>query len=576
MLTHSGDIPDNAVLSTDVCILGGGVAGLTLAKELQATGRDVLVVEQGGQDHQRSIQKALRGRVVGYPYWGLEYVRHAQVGGASNRWFLPLAEGGQGGRFRKMDAIDFEARDEIPHSGWPCTRADLEPYYDRASDLLGLDPDPYGAEFWAERGELLLPDSDLLRTVVFKFASRKPFAEIYPAELAASETVTLLTRSHVQSLTSHESGRAISAAQVAGPDGRRFRIRANIFVLALGGIENPRLLLLSNDQRPAGIGNEHDLVGRYLMEHPHFTSGVLRPSDPTLFDRDDFYSPHLRRTTTIQGKLGLREEVLRREGLRNFCFSLDPTWNPDAKPYLSPSEDANRVLQSTLRKGYLPDHPLRELLTVLFRGGPQLRRFVSEKAETLRTWLGHPARPVAYHLNVFSEQAPNPESRVCLSRAKVDPFGQPVAAFDLQFSRQDIADVVRGQELIRAELERTGLGRLEIEEYGTLPPPGIRGGFHHMGTTRMHPSPRHGVVDANSRVHGVENLFVAGSSVFPTGGFANPTLTICAMTVRLADHLKSIQGGRVSASRSAVRRNRESSGTPVPASSGPSSSAVDE
>jgi choline dehydrogenase-like flavoprotein len=552
MILDSTDVRTHEPLSTDVCILGGGVAGLTLARELLGTGREVLVVEQAGWEKDRTAQKALRGRSVGYPYWGLEYVRRAQVGGTSHDWFLGLGPGEMGGRFRPMDAIDFEAREEIPHSGWPFGLDHLTPYYDRAQRLLQLGPSNYDASFWAPDEDLLLPESDLLQTVVFQFGNRRTFAEEYPAELADSETVTILTHAHVHSLSTLESGRSVSAVNVRTPEGGHFQIQANVFVLALGGIENARTLLLSNDRRSSGLGNEHDLVGRYFMEHPHFLSGKLWPADPSVFDRDDFYVQHERQHTMIQGKFALREDVLRRERLRNFCFSLVPTADPEDTLYRSAGWDAYRVLQSHLCKGDLPARPLRELLTMVGRGAPLVHHLVRQKRAQLRRWRGQSSSPVAYQLHFYSEQAPNPASRVRLSDVQVDPYGQPVAELDLQFQPEDVADVLRGQQLIKEAVERNGLGTFEPESYDRLPPPGIKGGFHHMGTTRMHESPRWGVVDPDSRVHGLSNLYVAGSSVFPTGGYANPTLTICAMTLRLADHLKDIGNDRVADGHRAV------------------------
>jgi len=456
-----------------------------------------------------------------------------------------------------MDAVDFEARDAIPHSGWPITRAQLEPYYDRAQELMGLGPNEYDVSAWAQREESLLPDSELLKTVIFQFGGQAAFVEEIPQQLEKEETVRILTHSHVRSLETHDSGKAVSIAYVTTLGGDTLQVRANTFVLALGGIENARLLLLSQGQGSTGLGNEHDLVGRYFMEHPHFMSGVFWPSDSSFFDQHDLYFPHLRRETTIQGKLALREEVIRREQLRNFCVSLNPTSDPSDRVYRSPSWDAHRVFRSHVCKGYLPDRPMRDLWTMLTHGGPLLRHILSQKVAEVSRRMGRlPSPNVAYQLHYFSEQAPNPSSRVRLSPSQVDDFGQPTAEVDLQFSSDDISDVLRGQEFIKQEVERHGLGTLELEEYDQLPPPGIKGGFHHMGTTRMHRSPRRGVVNPNGRIHSLSNLYVAGSSVFPTGGYANPTLTICALTIRLADHLKSKGRKPVAMGEAAPQRER--------------------
>jgi choline dehydrogenase-like flavoprotein len=121
---------------------------------------------------------------------------------------------------------------------------------------------------------------------------------------------------------------------------------------------------------------------------------------------------------------------------------------------------------------------------------------------------------------------------------QTDALGMPRVRLEWRLRPADMRSMVRAQEIVDEELRRAGLGRLQIELDDATPPPGLKGGWHHMGTTRMHLDPRQGVVDEHCRVHGVANLYVAGSSVFPTAGYANPTLTLCALAIRLADRVK--------------------------------------
>ncbi len=145
-----------------------------------------------------------------------------------------------------------------------------------------------------------------------------------------------------------------------------------------------------------------------------------------------------------------------------------------------------------------------------------------------------------YRVMCRSEQVPNPESRVTLSD-ELDAFGVPRARLDWRLTEQDVDTIRRGQMFLAAELARAGLGRMQLpEEEGFGWDQYVLGGHHHMGTTRMALDPRKGVVDADCRVHGIENLYLAGSSVFPTGGFANPTLTLVALAARLADHVRRV------------------------------------
>ncbi len=124
-----------------------------------------------------------------------------------------------------------------------------------------------------------------------------------------------------------------------------------------------------------------------------------------------------------------------------------------------------------------------------------------------------------------------------------DPFGHPVARVDWRSEASDRASIRASQEIVDGAMRAAGLGHVELMLGDENPPALIEGNFHHLGTTRMHVDPAHGVVDADCRVHGMRNLYVAGSSVFPTYGCSNPTLTVVALALRLADHLKKQLGG---------------------------------
>lgn len=540
MTIDARSLPVGHIIDADVCIIGAGVAGLTIGRSFIGCDATVCVLEQGGEDADSAVQPLNRGEVTGYPYWGLDYARHAQVGGASHRWVHDLGKRGTGARFMPLERIDFEKRSVIPYSGWPFSKDDLEPYYGRAQALFYLGPNSYSARDWAKReDDLFITECPSLRSRIMQYGPKRPFTEIYPTLIGDAKNVTLIHHARVQELVAHKDGKAVSYVRFVNPGGMEMAVRATTYVLAAGGIGNPHLLLLSDRVHPDGLGNQNDLVGRFLMEHAHFRSGIVRPANSETFEFDTFYRPHRRDGTFIQGTIVLSEDVLRREGLRNFASELWRTFDPGDRLYDSEAFEAVRILRSTLRSGYLPDRFLSKVWTVFRKSTPFVRHWISRTRKQLKNELGIPTPPVAYILHHVSEQAPNPESRIRRSRHQVDRFGQSRPEFHLKYTDEDIGDVLRGLEIYKRELERTGRWRVELKDYDHLPPPGIRGGFHHMGTTRMNENPRRGVVDANGRVHGVSNLFVAGSSVFPTGGCANPTLTIGALSLRLADYLKT-------------------------------------
>jgi choline dehydrogenase-like flavoprotein len=169
-----------------------------------------------------------------------------------------------------------------------------------------------------------------------------------------------------------------------------------------------------------------------------------------------------------------------------------------------------------------------------------IRRIAATAAASLKKAARSPSTRLYVVKNV-AEQAPNPDSRVVLSRER-DALDCPRVALCWRTSPLDKRTAHRAREIFGEELWRAGAGRLQssLEGEGKPWPARLRGARHHMGTTRMHSDPRRGVVDANCRVHGIANLYVAGSSVFPTSGAANPTLTIVALALRLAGHVNQV------------------------------------
>jgi len=283
----------------------------------------------------------------------------------------------------------------------------------------------------------------------------------------------------------------VNAVRVRSLAGTSFHVAARAFVLATGGIENARLLLLSDRVQSAGLGNGHDLVGRYFMEHIFLDAAAdIRAPKGAI---SDFYTfGHWVNGRRVRGILGLHPDVRRRERLTNYCgVIVEPSAN-------------------------LPT---------------RLRNAIADVR-------GKPA-PRAYQVKNVMEQAPNPDSRVTLGQDR-DRLGCRRTVLRWRLSSLDKFTAHRAHAILGEELSRNGIGQLS-SSMGSESDPWpvrVRGARHHMGTTRMHADPRHGVVDADCRVHGIANLYVAGSSVFPTSGAANPTLTIVALALRLAGHLR--------------------------------------
>jgi choline dehydrogenase-like flavoprotein len=519
MLIDGHTLPEGSTITADVCVVGAGPAGITLARELSGSGLNVAVLESGGLERDAKTASLKQAGRSGYPYFRLERARERYLGGTSNHWLRSV-----GLRARPLDAIDFEARSWLPHSGWPFDKAHLDPYYARAHEVCGLGPYDYDPMTWQEPGSREpLSLSDDVATTVFQFGPRDRFIRL-GQELAASSGVRFYVHTNVLGIETAEAGH-VGRLRLATLQGRRFSATARAYVLAAGGLENPRLLLLSNATQPAGLGNQNDLVGRYFMEHLNVRSAVMRPARPELIHQSGFYRRHPVQSTAITGMLSLSEAALRREQVPNGTFYF----LPKHAPRVTESFRSLGALASAARDRFIPPDPIAHL-----RDLPAATRDV---AGLVYRRLRH-REPDVFELVTMAEQTPNPASRVTLSD-KRDALGLRRLDLDWRFSQIDLDGIVRSQEVVAEALQDAGLGAVEMQIGRGRPFPLIHGQWHHMGTTRMHESPREGVVDATGRVHGVSNLYITGSSVFPTGGYCNPTLTLIALAIRLADELKS-------------------------------------
>jgi len=513
MFVESRDLEPGSIIEGDVCVIGSGAAGMTLARELMDARNGapirVIVLESGGREEQEAITDLNRGTNVGREYHELHQARSRYFGGSTNCW---------AGMCAPLDPIDFEQRDYLPHSGWPFDRATLDPYYARAQDHLRLGPFDYSPTPWESEGEAFDfgPDAPIESGVFQTARGAKRMGKVFREQFERADTVRVYLHATVTSIDLTQAGTAVDTVTCKVLDGPTFKARARYVILAAGGLENPRILLASNAVQTAGIGNRHDLVGRFFMEHPHTDHESFLVGSPGMHNWDFYKSrghgqrkSHAFRTW---GYLRVKDEVLRREQLVN-VHSVVFDYEQRARKIKNKREI-----------------PLREAMTpVLADTDGDRGRPVAVPEQALHFTFGTP-----------SESAPNPASRVRLSTSSTDAFGVPRIELDWKLSPIDKRSVRRMHELMAESFGRAGLGRMYLtmsEADDDQWPAQMQGGWHHMGTTRMHDDPKRGVCDATGRVHGVANLFVAGSSLFPTSGAANPTFTILALAIRLADQL---------------------------------------
>lgn len=492
MMRDGRDIPTGTVLSTQVCVIGSGPAGVTAAWQLQKAGIKVILIE-GSRDHGNDMEASWPDKFLLYngeaeglfatnepEFLILPYVNHQHMawereriyGGTSTHW---------GGQSRPEDPIDLEERPGFP--GWPITRDDLDPYYAQASALCELhgDYNPNGnnfsAEYWAGMLQAQVPTLAGFDVEMYQYVggSYRNFAtRTFDGITIGESSVDVILNASLLNIDHQQGG--VSQLRVASMDtslppqkATEFTIKADAYVLACGAVANARQLLLSN------AGNEHDTVGRYFMCHPLSQSQVI--------------------STTA---------------------------------YLNDAE-------SRLMGGQTPIGPWTDANGVRVSG-----RFIPNAEETRNLGIGRCWFWYRYGQYYF-EMAPNPDSRVTLSD-KVDPvFGQRQTRIDWQLSPLDEQTYNQTTALFQTAVNNLG-GQVSFDSWDEVKSQLIVNG-HHIGTTRMSNDPTQGVIDSNLKVHSLDNLYVAGSSVFPSAGISNPTFTIITLSIRLADHLGKVLGG---------------------------------
>jgi len=501
-------LTSGAMLDADICVVGAGVAGLVLAAQFVGQGCDVILLESGTHWPEPEILALNDGDVFGDDYAGLRETRHRQVGGTAWMWNT-LIQQDIGAKYAPLDPLDLEKRPSIEHSGWPLPYEELSRYYERAQTICGLGPFAYDAGPWIGGGRAPFRNAGALVSRVYQLGTRDTLLSGALPPVLQAGNLRLCTHATVVRLETNGSDARVLRASVASAGSTRWSVRAKHFVLAAGALENARILLLSGNAAE-GLGNRFGWVGRCFMEHPRDRSLFLIPRSSATYREAAFYDLHIAGdATAIQGRFGLAEETVRSERLLNSSATLLP------------------VLRGGVRR-------VRE--TLISVGLPQrLERLLPDAAHG---WARHAPAPQLFEgFNVLLnlEQTPHPDNRLQLGQRR-DALGVPVPELHWRWRSEDQMRLERVRTIVARELEAAGIGKVKVHS-SSLPDPNAH---HHAGTTRMSDEPRAGVVDAHGRVHSVDNLCIAGASVFPTAGFANPVLSIVAMAVRLADHLKGI------------------------------------
>lgn len=523
MITDLHTLSADSVLDCDLCVVGAGPAGIALAREFIGTGMQVLLLAGGGIDLDPEHQELNKGESVGLAHTGHYDGRGRGFGGTGRLW---------AGQCLPLDAIDFERRPWVPHSGWPFGLDDLRPWYRRAERFFKVENETYDETTYAAFGiDAPRWAVDTLRTHFTVYTPEIDTGRFSLRQFRRAGNVRVLLHANVVQVELDEPGRAVAALRLRSLTGQAARVRARAYVLATGGIENARLLLASTERQSCGVGNSRDLVGRFFQEHPNGMTALLTDGDARA--------------------LQTRFRLLYRNGRRYFPkFALSErlqrerhTVNCNAHLYFEHSEASGvaaiREFARAMRQRRLPDAPLKQALRIAANLG-EVSRTLTQRFVQGTSSLGVPS---AIRLQCYVEQAPNPLSRVKLALQR-DALGVPLLQMEWRLTDQERQAANLITDVVRSEFGRLGLGKIKPDSWLTEPGDGWQPHMidcaHHIGTTRMASTEREGVVDPDGQVFNVGRLYIAGSSVFPTSGYANPTLTIVALAIRLAEHLKTV------------------------------------
>jgi choline dehydrogenase-like flavoprotein len=504
MFIDGRQVPDGTIIETDIAIIGAGAAGITIARELAGSDVAITLIESGGLDFEPDTQALYEGETVGVPYT-LDTSRLRYFGGSTNHW---------GGWCRPMQPIDFEQRDWVPHSGWPITYDELVPYYERANEVAQVGPYRFNdADWWSDGGKnktLPLPGGEVT-TRWFEYSPPTRFGQVYRKKIEQAPNVKTYLHSNVLEIVPNAEANTVERLRVGTLSGVKFEVRPKLVILATGGIENPRVLLLSNSVQKAGLGNTHDVVGRYFMEHPH----IDKPVEILLTD-PEVVAPYYKTYTKLNGAQ-----------IRAVFMFTDE--------YLRKSRRLGTVMTFYESQLITADDTFDEKALANQRDvEPDILRLMHS---TTADPASGPTLGMRYGTGCATEQTPNPLSRITLSDSK-DALGLNRTKLDWRLNVEDRANLRRNLEALSRAFGQWGNGTVRILFKDKDKWDEAEGwGNHHMGTTRMSDDPRKGVVDADCKVHGIDNLYIAGSSVFTTSATVNPTLTLLALAMRLSDHV---------------------------------------
>lgn len=478
------------ILNADICIVGSGAAGISLALQFIRSNKSVVLLEGGTIGITEQSQKLYHGQTDTNGKPQKDYLATSRLrmfGGTTGHW---------AGYCRPFDEQDFQKREWVANSGWPISMQDLLPHYEMASALLQIKPFTMAEDLAIRENRFI--DNDRFKIRNYHISPPTRFHETFRSGLQKPKHISVVFDANVSNINLSEDGSRVNSLDIASlkDQNKTAKVKAKQFVLAAGGIENVKIMLNSNDVQASGVGNDNDNVGKYFMEHPEYASPYAMA-------------------------LSLNDATT-----QNFVH-FGPTMQLPAIMPTASTQQQHKLLNSSIElRRYKPSKVSKKN----FDGAANTLTQLDPSQQSYKTFTTF----------VRTEMPPIANNKCYLVEEK-DVFGNQNVALSYSVDQNTDHTLQTLAKTLALELGKNSVGRLKLNYQTGEHKDKMLPAWHHMGTTRMSDSAINGVVDKNCKVFGVSNLYLAGSSIFATSSYANPTFTIVALALRLADHLKSVE-----------------------------------